>query len=124
GVRQPLRSRHDLARYGGASTEREAGGPPDRFFAAYRGLRRWHNGQPRGAVDTRTLAGRIRRNVERFTWKVNTPVQGSGTDGLKLALGRLWRHRHEAPTARLVNVVHDEIVAECPAEDASQVAAW
>jgi DNA polymerase-1 len=115
---------HALAGYGVRLTEQEAIGHRNRFFATYQGLRRWHSSQPKGAIDTRTLARRVRRGVERFTWKVNTPVQGSGTDGLKLALGRLWLHRREAPTARLVNVVHDEIVAECPVEDAPLVAGW
>jgi DNA polymerase-1 len=62
--------------------------------------------------------------VERFTEKLNTPVQGSGADGLKAALGRLWRYRGEAPTVALVATVHDEIVAECPVEDAQSVADW
>jgi DNA polymerase-1 len=51
-------------------------------------------------------------------------VQGSGADGLKAALGLLWRHRAQVPNARLVATVHDEIVAECPAVDAPAVADW
>jgi DNA polymerase-1 len=39
----------------------------NRFFAAYPDLRRWHRGQPEGAISTRTLAGRRRLAVERFT---------------------------------------------------------
>ncbi|HVA89817.1 MAG TPA: DNA polymerase, partial [Chloroflexota bacterium] len=104
--------------------EQEAAGQRSRFFTTYRGLQRWHARLPRGVVETRTLTGRIRRNVEPFTWKANSPVQGSGADGLKLALGRLWQYRQEAPTARLVTVVHDEVVVECPAEDAAAVADW
>jgi DNA polymerase-1 len=96
-----------------------------RFFASYPGLARWHRGIPREPIDTRTLAGRRRLGVEHFTEKVNSPVQGSGADGLKAALGRLWRHRHEVPVdVRLVATVHDEIVAECRVEDAPEVAAW
>jgi DNA polymerase-1 len=49
---------------------------------------------------------------------------GTGADGLKGALARLFAHQHEAPDARLVAVVHDEIVAECPVEAAAQTAAW
>jgi DNA polymerase-1 len=62
--------------------------------------------------------------INIFSQKVNSPVQGSGADGLKLALGRLWQHRDEAPTARLVATVHDDCVAECPAEDAPAVEDW
>jgi DNA polymerase-1 len=119
GLRQ-----YAAAQYGVALSQEEAEAHRDRFFAAYRGLRRWHRGQPEGAVTTRTLAGRQRLAVARFTEMLNTPVQGSGADGLKAALSRLWRHRSEVPTARLIATVHDEIVAECPAADAPVVAGW
>jgi DNA polymerase-1 len=96
-----------------------------RFFRAYPGLRRWHREtggtQP---TETRTLAGRRRLEVSRFTERLNSPVQGTGADGLKGALARLFAHRDEAPDARLVAVVHDEIVAECPIKGAEQTAAW
>lgn len=115
---------HAATNYGVTLTEAEATGHRYRFFTTYTGLQRWHAKLPRGVVDTRTLTGRIRRNVEQFTWKANSPVQGSGADGIKAALGRLWQHRDEAPTARLVAVVHDEVVMECPAVDAEVVAAW
>jgi DNA polymerase-1 len=94
------------------------------FFAAYPGLRRWHERQPRGVVETRTLAGRRRLGVERFTDKLNSPVQGSGADVLKLALARLWESRELAPSARLLLSVHDELVVECPVADADAVATW
>jgi DNA polymerase-1 len=96
-----------------------------RFFDAYAGLWRWHSETaewPR--TETRTLAGRRRLDVSRFTERLNSPVQGTGADGLKLALAQLFAHRHEAPDARLVAVVHDEIVAECPVEAAEQTARW
>ena len=51
-------------------------------------------------------------------------MQGTGADGLKWALARLFAHRDEAPDARLVAVIHDEIVVECPVEGAAQAAAW
>ena len=96
-----------------------------RFFTAYAGLRRWHRAtaatQP---TETRTLAGRRRVDVKAFTERLNSPVQGTGADGLKWALARLFAHRDEAPDARLVAVVHDEIVAECPIDGAAQTAAW
>ena len=37
---------------------------------------------------------------------------------MKLALARLFAHRSEAPEARIIACVHDEIVAECPQESA------
>jgi DNA polymerase-1 len=55
---------------------------------------------------------------------VNTPVQGTGADGLKFALARLYEHRAEVPDVQLIACVHDEIVAECSEEVAAQTAAW
>jgi DNA polymerase-1 len=96
----------------------------ERFFATYAGLRRWHRSQPKDAIETRTLAGRRRLAVDPFTHKLNSPVQGTGADILKLALARLWEDRHAHPDAVPVLVVHDEIVLECDADQAEAVAAW
>jgi DNA polymerase-1 len=106
-------------------TPAEAAQYRQRFFEAYPGLRHWHRqtGTTR-STETRTLAGRRRLDVKAFTERLNSPVQGTGADGLKGALARLFAHQHEAPDARLVAVVHDEIVAECPIEGAAQTAAW
>ena len=116
--------RYAATNFGVAMTLREAQEHRTRFFTTYQGLHRWRRSQRNGPEDLRTLTGRVRRNIERFTEKLNTPVQGSGADGLKMAPGRLWQYRQEAPTARLVAVVHDEVVVECPAEDAAAVADW
>jgi DNA polymerase-1 len=55
---------------------------------------------------------------------LNSPVQGSGADGLKLALALLWERRAECPGAFPVLAVHDEIVVECDAGQADAAAAW
>jgi DNA polymerase-1 len=94
------------------------------FFNAYPGLRRWHRSQKEGTVETRTLCSRRRLGVERFTEKLNTPVQGTGADGLKQALALLWERRDQTPGAFPVLVVHDEIVVECDAGQAETVSAW
>ncbi len=109
---------HARTAYGVALSEAQAAALREKFFAAYPGLRRWHRAQPRGAMTTRTLTGRKRFGVERFTEKLNTPVQGSGADGLKLALAELWETREWCPQARPILCVHDEVVVECPAEQA------
>ena len=57
--------------------------------------------------------------MARFTEQLNSPVQGTGADILKLALGRLWADRHSAPGATPVLVVHDEVVVECDAGHAA-----
>jgi DNA polymerase I-like protein with 3'-5' exonuclease and polymerase domains len=120
--------------YGVQMTLEEAERYRARFFATYPGLRRWHARQPRRSGETRTLAGRRRvitegtdehgKPINIFSQYVNTPVSGSGADGLKLALARLWEHRQEAPSAMLIAAVHDEIDVECPSADAPLVAAW
>jgi DNA polymerase I-like protein with 3'-5' exonuclease and polymerase domains len=110
--------------YGVELTDDRSAGYREAFFKAYPGLRRWHRSVGDRAQDTRTLAGRRVLNVERFTEKLNLPVQGTGADGLKLALGLLWERRHECPTPVPVLAVHDEIVVECPAGDADAVKAW
>ena len=110
--------------YGVRLTEEQAQRFRERFFATYPGLRRWHRAQRDGEVETRTLAGRRRLAVSRFTEKLNTPVQGSGADLIKLALARLWEGRSTCPDARPVLCVHDEIVVECDIEQVAAVTDW
>jgi DNA polymerase-1 len=113
-----------LAQYGLRLTKEEAGRYRQAFFAAYPGLRRWHRSVPKATMTTRTLVGRWRQQVERYTEKLNTPVQGTGADGLKLALALLWERREQCPGAFPVLAVHDEIVVECAEDQAEAVAAW
>jgi DNA polymerase I len=110
--------------YGVNLTEEEAAGYRTAFFRTYRGLAKWHRSMPKLATDTRTLVGRRRKHVERFTEKLNVPVQGTGADGLKRALALLWERRGECPGAFPVLVVHDEIVVEAAADQADVAAAW
>ncbi len=110
--------------YGVDLTEEEAWRFRARFFAAYPELPQWHRRQVDGPVETRTLAGRRRRGVERFTEKLNSPVQGTAADGFKAGLTRLWESRDRWPSAVPVMAVHDELVVECAAKDGDSVAAW
>ena len=72
----------------------------------------------------RLLSGRLCRNVDTFTKRLNTPVQGAAADGVKHALALLWETRDRCPSARVVLVVHDEIVLEVPEEDAEKAREW
>jgi DNA polymerase-1 len=110
--------------YGVAMTDDEAVAYRQAFFDAYTGLRAWHRRQPEQPVTTRTLAGRRRLEVLRHTEKLNTPVQGTGADGLKEALALLFERRDQCPGAFPVLVVHDEIVIECAAVDAEKATKW
>src|SRR5829696_3523323 len=88
-----------------------------RFFETYGGLKRWHERErwfwQRGNTETQTLSGRRRADVKRLTDRLNSPVQGTGADGLKLALALLWVRRDACPRTMPVLVAHDEIVVEC-----------
>jgi DNA polymerase-1 len=111
--------------YGVTLTEAEAGRHRDKFFRTYPGLKRWHQRSTRDhAIDTFTVLGRRRRAVDKFTQQLNSPVQGSGGDGVKQALALLWERRSDCPGAFPVLVVHDEIVVEADADQADAVKVW
>jgi DNA polymerase I-like protein with 3'-5' exonuclease and polymerase domains len=119
------------ANYGVELSLEQAQGYRAAFFKAYPGLRRWHNRQNNGSqFATHTLCGRRRLDVQRFTEQLNTPVQGTGADGLKRALALLWERRTDVgnlPTSSAtfpVLVSHDEIVVECDLGQAEAVSAW
>ena len=54
---------------------------------------------------------------------INTPIQGSAADLMKLAMIRVERSLKERiPSARLLLQVHDELLLECPIDEADRVA--
>jgi len=110
--------------YGVEMTEIQAADHRRKWFRLYKGISAWHRSQSEGAIETRTLAGRRRKDVSWFTQKLNSPVQGTGADGLKRALALLWERRHECPGAVPVIACHDEIVVECDAAQAPAAEAW
>ncbi|HEV2880362.1 MAG TPA: DNA polymerase [Pyrinomonadaceae bacterium] len=105
-----------------------------RYFQTYRGLDAWLREAARKAVrerTARTMSGRLARfnfdaedrqaaSLAQRNGK-NMPIQGASADILKRAL-RLLHDRLKETTARLVNIVHDEIVVEADAADAAQIA--
>ena len=110
--------------YGVQMSEQESEAYRDAFFRAYPGLRRWHRSVGNLPRDTRTLIDRRVLSVERFSEKLNLPVQGSGADALKIALGLLWQRRTECPGPIPVLAVHDEIVVECAEDHVDKVKDW
>jgi DNA polymerase I-like protein with 3'-5' exonuclease and polymerase domains len=110
--------------YGLELTEDQAEGYRQAFFRAYPGLRRWHRSVGDRPMDTRTLVGRRVLGVQQFNEKLNLPVQGTGADGLKAALGLLWERRAECPSAIPVLAVHDEIVVECDEGQSDGASEW
>lgn len=64
------------------------------------------------------------RNIKMFGERVamNTPVQGSAADIIKIAMILVTRKLHETKSkARLVLQVHDELILECPEDEAAEV---
>lgn len=53
----------------------------------------------------------------------NMPIQGTGADIIKLALVRAYRRFvADAPDTHVINLVHDEIVVECPMSERETIA--
>ena len=63
----------------------------------------------------------IRQGAERIA--LNTPIQGTAADLIKLAMIRVEKALNEHfPEAQLLLQVHDELIVECPEEMAAEVA--
>lgn len=116
--------------YGVEMTEGEAERIRERFFRAYRGLATWHSDTRSQAgkklSETRTRLGRRRLMPQgeqyfwqRFSGGLNTPVQGGAADGLKEAL--ILLSQKLPPEAFVLSTVHDEIIVECPHDQAGAV---
>ena len=108
-------------------TEEEAREFLYRFYGTYPGLKGWQrevsDGAPVKTINgvaykiSRSALGRIRYvNPDHRNALINTPVQATGADLQKIALGRLYRElampKHSE--FKLVNAVHDSILLEVP----------
>ena len=65
------------------------------------------------------------RNVQALGERMamNTPIQGTAADIIKLAMVRVWqRLQKEGLKARLILQVHDELIVEAPLEEAEAAA--
>lgn len=113
--------------YGIEFSAEEAKSHREAWLRAYPGIAKWQTRAYRDqSKETRSTTGRRRLLFGNppATWRLNSPVQADEADGLKTALGLLWKRRREHPDAVPVLAVHDEIVLECPAEQGEAVAAW
>ena len=113
--------------YGVSFTQEEAEAFRSKFFTAYPGVAAYHRRQDAEARRARcavTLSGRKRKWASTdmpLTELVNTPDQGSGADILKCAMARIRPHLVAAQADMAISV-HDELVLECPAERAEEIA--
>lgn len=98
----------------------------EKFFFTYPGIRSWHRRdehQSTEPLDIRVPSGRRRLGVERFTRKLNSPVQMLEVDGVKCGLALLEERLQSSKLdASIVLLVHDEIDLEASIEDAQAVA--
>jgi DNA polymerase-1 len=79
-------------------------------------------GRRRPIADLSSRNARDRMAAERVA--INTPIQGSAADIIKLAMARVFhRLRAEAPASKLLLQVHDELLLEVPEADVAMVAA-
>lgn len=98
------------------------------FFASYRGIQRYHTQVrrqwQRGMRVSRTPDGRRRvwskGSQPKLNEMINHPIQGANATITKRALAGFARRGLEG--VRLVAVVHDEILVECPVGVAQAVA--
>jgi len=109
-------------------TERQAFKYRETFMRTYRGIRSWHRSLSDWGTEEVIYdpsgSGRRRSAVFSKNVKAKTPVHIVEAHGLKRALQVLYNTRHEAPSARLVMMVHDELIAECDADDVERTQQW
>lgn len=93
------------------------------FFDLYQGVALWHQSLERAIEGrthyvSRTMSGRLRHlfdNDVRINIVANNPIQGTGADMAKLAMANVdAEYRRRGLTATIINIVHDEILVECP----------
>ena len=110
----------------------------DSYLARFSGVRRYMHsiveaaktngfvttiyGRKRYLPELKNKNFNIRAMGERMA--LNTPVQGSAADIIKIAMVRVSeRLKRDYPAARLILQVHDELIVECPEPLASAVSA-
>ncbi|MGI8735079.1 MAG: DNA polymerase [Pyrinomonadaceae bacterium] len=105
-----------------------------KYFATYRGLDTYLRDAANRAVSerqARTASGRLVRfrydendrqqiSMTQRNGK-NTPIQGTSADILKRSL-RLLSDELRTTSAKIVNIIHDEIVVETDADEAEEIA--
>ena len=105
-----------------------------KYFATYPKMDEWLRMQSKAVLtdrSARTRSGRLARmsfdandrssigQAQRYA--KNMPIQGTSADILKRAL-RLLHDNIRETSAKLVNIVHDEIIVECDDAEAEQIA--
>jgi DNA polymerase-1 len=111
----------------------------DDYFARYHGVREFtarvlEDAKRDGYVKTilgrrRQIEGIAAMDPKRLNFPertaVNTVIQGSAADLIKVAMNRIWRRavREQRPS-RLLIQIHDELIFETPAKSLEEEQAW
>ncbi|MEG5052789.1 MULTISPECIES: bifunctional 3'-5' exonuclease/DNA polymerase [unclassified Microcoleus] len=102
-----------------------------KFFESYTGIKQFHakvrSAWSRGIRESRTVLGRRRlwskATKPLLNEMLNNPIQGMSADITKLALALIFSPI-SCTDAKLICVVHDEILIECPLEKVRPVKAF
>ena len=101
-----------------------------KFFESYTGIKQFHalvrSAWSRGIRESRTVLGRRRLwskdTKPLLNEMLNNPIQGMSADITKLALALIFSPLI-CTDAKLICMVHDEILIECPIEEVKPVKA-
>jgi DNA polymerase-1 len=111
----------------------------DGYFARYKGVRAFtaevlDRTRRDGYVTTilgrrRYIEGIAQMDPKRLNFPertaINTAIQGSAADLIKVAMNRIWRRaRRENRPSRLLIQIHDELIFETPAAAVAEEQAW
>jgi DNA polymerase-1 len=106
-----------------ANKDREA------FRAAFPEFYRWqqtygakHEWETRSALGWRRVVAPDKDHKPKYTERLNGPIQSTAGDILYLTLKKLAADPR--PNTHFLLSVHDELLLECPKEDARRVALW
>jgi len=114
--------------YGLTLTLQKASQFRKKFFNSYSGIKCFHTAirqqWQKGIRESRTLGGRRRLwskdTKPLLNEMLNNPIQGLSADIIKLALTLLFKSL-QGTNAKLICVVHDEILIECPVAEVESV---
>ncbi|HUX15712.1 MAG TPA: DNA polymerase, partial [Phycisphaerae bacterium] len=111
----------------------------DEYFERYKGVRTFtadvlERAKRDGYVTTilgrrRYIEGIDKMDPKRLNFPertaINTVIQGSAADLIKVAMNRIWRRiQKEKRPSRLLIQIHDELVFETPGADAEAEQTW
>jgi DNA polymerase I len=110
-------------------TQSQANKDREAFRAAFPGFYRWqqtygagHEWETRSALGWRRVVAPDKDNKPKYAERLNGPIQSTARDILYLTMEKLAADPR--PDTHFLLSVHDELILECPKEDARGVALW